>query len=213
MAGDAIWLAAQRVEAWAGEVRVNLVRLVAIAAFYAHHLINYYLVRVELTPEFHVAMTGVAVAWTLTALAVHVGLARMWNPPALKYAAVAWDAVMITALLLLSDGPKSPLLVIYFLLIASGPLRLNLPVVWVATIASIASYAFVCGHARWVRPEWRVPRTQQVITAIGLLCAGVLAGQIVRQARRFAQDYGERVTPEAEPPAEGALSSEGKAPS
>jgi hypothetical protein len=38
-----------------------------------------------------------------------------------------------------------------------------------------------------------VPRTQQVIFALGLLCAGLVAGQAVRQARRFARDYAERV--------------------
>ena len=36
---------AQRVEARAGEVRLNLVRLAALTAFYACHLVNVYLKR------------------------------------------------------------------------------------------------------------------------------------------------------------------------
>lgn len=36
---------ARRVEAWAGEVRLNLVRLAALTAFYACHLVNVYLKR------------------------------------------------------------------------------------------------------------------------------------------------------------------------
>lgn len=190
------WEAAERVEAWAGEVRVNFVRLVAIAVFYGHHLIQVYVVKRVMPARFHLTVSAIAVAWTLAALALHVVLARRWNPPWLKYAAAAWDATMATAVLLVYDGPKSPLLPLLFLLIATAPLRMNLKMVWATTLLAIAAYAFVCGHARWVRPESRVPRPQQVIVALALASAGALAGQAVRQARRFARDYGDRVKPE-----------------
>lgn len=195
----AAWAAAQRIEAWAGEVRVNLVRLVAIAAFYGHHLLQYFLLSRDLPPGYHYSVTGVAVAWTGAALVLHVALGRRWNPPALKYAALGFDALMATTLLVLSDGPRSPLLVLLFLLVLTAPLRLELRAVWTATLLAVLAYAFVCGHARWMRPEWRVPRRQQVIFTIGLACAGLLAGQAVRQARRFARDYADRLKPD--PPA------------
>ena len=41
-----------------------------------------------------------------------------------------------------------------------------------------------------------MPRRQQIIVALALSAAGFLAGQSVRQARRLAQDYAERVRPE-----------------
>ncbi len=190
------WIAAQRVEEWAGEIRVNLIRIVAIVAFYGHHLLNYYLLREDLTPAYHFSVTGISVAWSAAALALQLALTRRWNPPWLTTGAVAFDALMATSLLVLSDGPRSPLVAILFLLVATAPLRLRLRVVWTATLLAILSYAIVCGHARWMRPEWRVPRRQQVIVAIALACGGFLAGQAVRQARRFARDYADRLRPE-----------------
>jgi hypothetical protein len=179
---------AEREEAWAGEVRVNLVRLVALTAFYGHHLLNYFVFsRGEMPAEFHALVTAVAIAWAAGAAVLHAVLSRRWNPPFLKYAVGAGDAALATALLLLADGPRSPLVVILFLLIFTAPLRLDVRFVWAATLLSLLAYAVVCGHARWVEPELRVPRSQQAIFAIGLVCAGLLAGQAVRQARRLAR--------------------------
>jgi hypothetical protein len=38
------WADAQRLEGWAGETRVNLIRAAAVVAFYGHHLANVYLI-------------------------------------------------------------------------------------------------------------------------------------------------------------------------
>jgi hypothetical protein len=38
-----VWADARRLEAQAGEVRLNVIRLVGLAVFYAHHLVNVYL--------------------------------------------------------------------------------------------------------------------------------------------------------------------------
>lgn len=189
----ASWEVAQRVEGWAGEMRVNLIRLVAIAAFTGHHLVNVYVQRLELGSHYHGAVMAVAGAWTLAAVVMHVSLRRRWMPPLLKYAAVALDVLLTTALLLLSGGPRSPLVVLLFVVVGTAPLRLNLRVVWFATLAALLSYAFVCDHSRRVRPEWRVPVRHHVILALALGAAGLLAGQSVRQARRLALDLSDRM--------------------
>jgi hypothetical protein len=194
--GDLPWTAAQRVEAWAGELRVNMIRLAAIVAFYGHHLFNQYLLRQEFPPRYTLAVTGIAVVWALGALALHVALNGQWMPLGLRFAAVGFDAVMTTSLLLISDGPRSPLVVLLFLVVATAPLRIDLRLVWTATLLALVSYAFVCGHAKWKRPEWQIPRRQQVVTALAIAAAGFLAGQAVRQSRRFALDYADRVRPE-----------------
>lgn len=202
MSGDdrdaLVWAAAERQETWAAEVRVNLLRLVLIAAFYGHHLITYEFFRGDLTPRFHLLATGIAAAWATAALGIQWALVRRWNPPALKYAALLVDAVMVLTVLMITDGPKSTMLVLPFLLVGASALRLNLRYVYVATFAAIAIYATTLGVARWgrpPRPEWAVPRTRQVIYVLGLAGAGLLAGQAVRQARRFARDVGERMKP------------------
>lgn len=199
---EAAWTAAGRVEAWAGELRVNLIRLIAIAALYGHHLLNRYAFHTELPEGYHAGVTAIAGAWTLAALALHVGLSRRWNPPWLKFGALAFDALMIAALLILSDGPRGPFFMLLFLLVGTAPLRLDIRLVWTSTLLALLAFVFACGHDRWVRklPEKdRLPRHQQVIIGIGLVCAGLLAGQATRQARRFARDYADRLKPE--PPA------------
>ena len=190
---DIPWHAAGRSEAWTGEIRVNLIRLIAIGGFYFHHLFNYYVQKVDLGPQYHLIVTGIAVAWMAAAMVLHTGLIRRWNPPFLRYASLAFDALLITTLLVFSEGPKSPLLGLLFVLVATAPLRLDLRLVWVASILAILSYGFVCGHSRWVRPEWRVPVRHHVIFVLALAGAGALAGQSVRQARRLAKDYAGRL--------------------
>jgi hypothetical protein len=49
---------------------------------------------------------------------------------------------------------------------------------------SLVGYLVLLGHARWWAPAQRLPRHQQVIFALALVVAGLLAGQLVRQARR-----------------------------
>jgi len=190
------WTAALRVETWVGELRVNVIRLAAIAAFYGHHLFNRYILKHEIPPGYTAAVTGIALAWAFGALAIHIALTNERMPTGLRFVAVGFDMILATALLLLSDGPQSPLVVLLFLVLATSPLRVDLRVVWTATFLALLSYAFVCGHAKWKRPEWQVPRRQQVIMGLALSAAGFLAGQSARQSRRLAQDYAERVRPE-----------------
>jgi len=50
-----------------------------------------------------------------------------------------------------------------------------------------ANYAYYqIGYVRYyAEPAVQIPRTQEFIVALGLVAAGVLAGQVVRQARRL----------------------------
>jgi hypothetical protein len=193
------WEVDRRVETWAGEVRVNLIRLVVIIAFYGHHLVNAYFFRDDagLTSEYNTAVTALVLAWSCSVVFLHFCLAQRWMPPWLKYAAILWDVLMVTALLALpgAGGVKSPLAVLYFLVIASAPLRLSLRLVYVATLACMVGYLFLLGYQAYylvgyekyyATSELRIPRTTQITFLLALGGAGLLAGQVVRQARRLA---------------------------
>src|SRR5262245_35925095 len=91
---DLSWHIVGRWQEYEGEQRANLLRIVGIAAFYAVELINYHGLRLgflemprqaDVTPEFHRAVTALAVAWTMLALGVHLCLVRRIFPAALKY--------------------------------------------------------------------------------------------------------------------------------
>lgn len=194
------WADARRIEAWAGEVRVNLIRVAAILAFYGHHLLNVYIFRDDPTVggRFHVAMTTLTVSWSIMAGVIYYLLSRRWVPPALKYAATAGDLALLTLLLAQAGGVQSPLVVLYFLVISAAALRLSLPLVYVTTLGAILSYLLLLGGYAWYQigleeyyanPAVRIPRTHQIIMVLALATAGFLAGQMVRQARRLVHGY------------------------
>jgi hypothetical protein len=203
------WEDARRIEAWAGEVRVNLIRLAAIIAFYGHHLLNVYVFHRQdesIAGSFHTAATALIVAWTGSVLALHYCLSRRWVPPALKFVAVGWDILMITALLVIlasvAHEPKSWLAVLYLLVIATAPLRLSLPLIWLATLGSMAAYLAYLGYLKYwllLPDEARLSRPNQVIFELALGAAGIIAGQMVRQAHRLTEGYPVTVAEPQEP--------------
>ncbi len=148
---DPAWSAAQRLESLAGEVRVNLIRLAALVAFYGHHLVNVYWIRDDpsLQGAYHTVVTCLVLAWAMAVLVIHVCLARRWIPPALKFAATAWDLLLLTALLVIGGDARSMLAVLYFLVIITAGLRLSLPLVWSTTLGALAGYACFLGYIRW----------------------------------------------------------------
>ena len=103
---------------------------------------------------------------------------------------------MIGLLVVSVGGPKTSLVLLLFLVIASAPPRLSLGVVYAATLSSVGVYLAVLAWYVFVQvgsvvyysdPDKRIPRSSQVIFVLTLLTAGFLAGQGVRQARRLVR--------------------------
>src|SRR6476469_6158057 len=122
------WRDSSRPEAWAGEIRVNLVRMLAIVLFYGRHLIEWIMSPADapIRGRYHLAVTVVIIAWAFEAMVLHTWLSRRRYEAWVKYFAVVWDAMLITVLCAIAGGPKSPLVVVYFALVATAPLRLSL---------------------------------------------------------------------------------------
>jgi hypothetical protein len=202
---DDRWADARRLEAWAGETRVNLIRAVALVAFYGHHLLNVYVFKDQSAGGvFHVEVTAIVIAWAAATGVLYTCLARRWVPPALKFVATAWDLVLVTALVIVSpDGPRSPLIFLYFVVVAAAPLRLSLPLVQFATLGAWAAAAVAVGYYVFFRvgteayyaegSTSRLARPAEVIFLMSLGAVGLLGGQVVRQARRLVQGYPVRV--------------------
>src|SRR6516164_6701012 len=130
------WSDARRLESWAGEARLNLIRLVAVAAFYGYHLLDAYVLRDDpsLHGSYHMQVSVLALAWAVGALTLQLYLVNRWVPAALKYIATGWDLVMITTLLMINRDPHSMLSVLYVVVIAAAALRLCLVLIYVATL-------------------------------------------------------------------------------
>jgi hypothetical protein len=105
----------------------------------------------------------------------------------------------LTSILTLADGPKSPLVIGYFLVIVLASLRFSLHLIWFATAGAIGGYLFLLGFARWgsipgwEKPDVTVPRYYQIIFVLGLVLTGVVLGQVIRRVRRLADDYARRM--------------------
>jgi hypothetical protein len=205
------WDDARRLEAWAGEFRVNLLRVTALAVFYGYHLLNAYVLSDDPTLRgwYTAVVTVIVLAWSVAAGALHVCLQRRWCPPALKYVAMFWDLALVTELLIVGgDGPRTPLLLLYFVVLASAPLRLSLRLVTATTLGAMAAATLVMGHYVFITvgrdayyaPDsaYRVARSHEVIFLLVLGACGLLAGQSVRQARRLVAGYPVQVDEPAE---------------
>jgi hypothetical protein len=197
MRDDRSWADARRLESWAGELRLNLIRLLAIAGFYGYHLLDAFVLRDDpaLRGQYHTLVSVVTFAWAVGALTLQLYLLNRWVSASLKYVATTWDLVMITAVLMIGRDPYSLFTVLYVLVVAAAALRLSLPLIYTATLGAMAAFLFFHGYIRyWLEmpDDDRLSHARQTIFLLALAVTGLIVGQVVRQARRLAQ--GQAVT-------------------
>jgi hypothetical protein len=188
---DRQWFIVGRWQQYYGEVRVNLLRALAIASFYLVELINFGVLQV-VSLKFHQAVTAICFAWLLVCVVVFLCLRRGFLPAWLKYVTTVIDLVLLGSIMTVGQGPQSPLVAGLFLVLALAGLRFDLHLIWFTTFAAVFTYL---GLAAIGSPDWfairdfGVPRSDQlvVITAIGW--TGILIGQMVRHARRMALHF------------------------
>jgi hypothetical protein len=198
---DELWFISGRLQQYQAEARANLLRIIGVGSFYVIELLNYHgfnLGAFELEPTvdrpFHLAATALAVAWSMFALGTMFCLKWRVFPKAMKTITTAADLLLLTAILLVADGPRSPLVVGYFLIIALASLRIDLRLVRFATVGAMAGYVVLLGYAKWfAERDVRVPRYEELIVLLALALTGILLGQVIRQVRFIADDYARRV--------------------
>lgn len=205
-AADRQWLVIGRWQEYAGEARANLLRIAGIGSFYVIELVNYHglhLGPIDLPAtvdlEFHQQMTALAVAWTMMALATLVCLRLRIFPDWLKYATTLGDVALLTTILMVADGPRSPLVVGYFLIIVLATLRFQLRLIWCATLASMMGYLWMAAVARLHAslgdtPDLSVPVYYQLIMLLALALTGIVLGQVIRRVRAMAEDLSRRLS-------------------
>ena len=88
----------------------------------------------------------------------------------------------------------------YFVILAVAGLRLQLRLIWCATLGSMAGYLFLLGFAKWhdtwlnlPHRELTVPRYAQLVMLLALAMTGIALGQIIRSVKAMAEDYASRI--------------------
>jgi hypothetical protein len=208
------WFIAQRWQAYDAEARANLLRIVAIGAFYLVHLWSYFssqgrlpqfgFLQIanagEISKQFHVVVTLLAAAWAMLALGILLCLQQRVFPRWLPYFSTGCDIAILTGIICVADGPRSVLVIGYLLILVLATLRLSLPLVRFATVTCALAYLCILGCAKWpdtfglekLNPhlaDLRVPRYQQFIMLLSIALAGLMLGQIVRRVRHLALDF------------------------
>ena len=204
--GDRQWYIVGRWQEYEGEGRTNLLRILAIGVFYLVELANYHwLSPGSGNPDFiayHQKVTALAVAWTMVSLAVLLCLRLQVFPAFLKYVSTGCDLLLLTALASVDhgkssapDGPDSPLVLIYFLVLALAAVRFSLGLVWFATLGSMAGYMALVGlkDKTWFDADHSVPPVTQLITVLSLALTGVVLGQVIRRVKSLAEEYASRM--------------------
>ena len=210
---DRPWYIVQRWQQYEGEARANLLRIAAIGTFYLIHLWNYFSSQGrlpnwgflqlaeagEVDQRFHVMVTLLALAWIALAAAVHISLRARVFPTWLPSVSTLVDVLFLTGVLCIASGPRSPLIVGYFLIIAMASLRFSLPLVRIATVGAMFGYVALLGCAKWPATfglasdfDHSVPRFHQLVVLAGLGLTGIVVGQVIRRVRLLAEDYAER---------------------
>jgi hypothetical protein len=200
-AEDRQWFIVGRWQEYEGEERANVLRLLAIAAFYIVELINYYGLKLGILefpqiPDraFHLSITALAVSWVMVGMAVQLSLHRQFFPASLKFISTGCDLLLLTCAILMAAGPRSPLVAGYFLVIALSALRFSLPLVRFATVGSLVGYLVLLGRARWFAgSDLRVPRYHELIVVLTIALTGIILGQVIRRVRALAEDYAARL--------------------
>lgn len=201
------WSESQATEGRAGEARVNLLRLAAILVFYGNHVLQALVFSDDpaLRGAFHDAVTSIVVAWSLVVVGVQWVLVRGRWSLGLAHAVCFADVALATLLLCVAAAPRSMLGSLYFLVIATTPLRLSRRLVVAATLECLAGYLVFLGFCRYgleLPVEDRLSRPNQIVLALALAVAGLLAGQAVRQARRLVAATGDSDEPVAPQPSQ-----------
>ncbi len=95
----------------------------AVATFYVYHLVCYWILKLpEQSFQFHLAASALCAAWCLGAWIFQRRLRRSGRP-AVVFLWATWDVLLLTTFLFTTDSAKSPLALLYHVLVAFSVLR------------------------------------------------------------------------------------------
>jgi adenylate cyclase len=173
-----------------GERRINRLRNVALAVLYLNELFTYHVLG-AVDAGFHRSVSALAAVYAVAALGWWWTVNRRGlRARSFKYAAMLADSVFLACLLWVANGPSSPLVPLYYLLIAVSALRYNRAATFACSAFSAAAFLGLQLHAAAARPELALPPHAAVIQVLCMLLMGLVSGRVVFHLRalvvRFA---------------------------
>ena len=192
------WHIATRWQEFDGEMRAALLRGIFVITFYSVQLIHQIGLKdpSQLSQQFHRQVTIVAGAWLFVSLAVWIALRGYFMPPILKYVTTTFDVGLLSIIAFLGSGPQSPLVFVYFVVIALAAIRFRLLLVWYTTILCMTCYLVLVASVdqSWFDSEHQTPVITQAVILLSLASIGIVLGQMIRSTRSMAAEYENRLS-------------------
>jgi hypothetical protein len=179
-----------RLDRWARLRPALAATWLALVVFYTHHLALLGVGREDEGGWFHWTVTGLLAVWGLSAWLFQRLTARPWWHVAATYSWAAADVLLLTAFLLIGNGPQSALLVGYHLLIAGTALRFRTGLVWLVTGLCMVSYAVLIVAAWQLWPKLLPAPQAPAIFELSLALMGLILTQLLRRVRAVVQNEG-----------------------
>jgi hypothetical protein len=124
--------------------------------------------------------------WALGAWGLQVAVERSGRSELVRYAWSCFDVLLLTLVLLVADGPASPLVMAYPLLVLAAAFRWRLQLVLFVTAACLLSYGVLVADALLRRPELRPAADEALVLLVALACTSLMTATLVRRMRGLA---------------------------
>lgn len=176
-----------------GELLANHFRMSMVLILYLIELANFHgfilSKAMSVTEDFHSKMGLMATGAILYSLGIAISIRNRFYPVYFKYVSTFIDIVIVSILLVLADGAKSPLLILLFLVIVVSSLRFNIDLVRFSTIVSIVAYIAIVLFQQRTRPELAVPFYQSLITLVAFSQTGYLLILLLKQTKNLVKTF------------------------
>ena len=121
------------------------------------------------------------------------------------------DLSLLTFVLCIGTGPRSPLVVAYLLVQVLAALRFDRRLLRLATVGALCGYLIVLGRARWIpatasattaaatattplgADDLTIPRYAQLVFVATVLLVGAILQQLLQRSQALAIDYSQRL--------------------
>ena len=180
----------RRVVRWCRRQPALAARLGGFAVFYVVEWIN--LATNTIDQSFHIRVSLILLAWALASILCQQFLnSRRWSVPA-QFVWGTLDIICLFAILRQANGVVSPLMSVYFVLIATSGLWLRERFVWFMTGASLLSYIFLAlDYYLWrfqELSEFATPTNDgHAIFVIALVFEAFAVASLVRRIRSLSR--------------------------
>ncbi len=156
----------------------------ALALFFANQTLLYAFETID--EAFYRRMTVFIVAWALGATAMHMLLEWAGRRSLMRYLWATMDVALLTVILLIANGPKSPLVPIYLLILVSTGFRWRPWLTVYVTALCIGAFLLLVAEARARRPHLSPALDEVLVPVVTMIVVGMISAALIKRMRGLA---------------------------